>query len=547
MIILEALLVKLKMPNLRLQTTIILLVCSVVILALLVTYLLIGEEISERTYLHLEEKATDISRMVANSPVVINGMEGDLPDREIQTFAEDIREVTDVDYVVVFDMNSIRKSHPDEEKIGKHFVGGDEAEVLKGKEHVSIAKGTLGMSLRSFTPIYNSDDSEQIGAVAVGISLSSIEEAVSKSRYIIYIGILFGAVIGGIGAILLGRRVRKILFGLEPSQIAKVFEERNKMLQSTVEGILTIDEKGTITLVNDTAEKIFKQAGLKGDLLGENIGTYLDDSKLIKVIQTGIPELDQETNLNGIALLANIVPVKVEGRVVGAISTFRDLTKIKRLAEELTGVRMYAEALRAQAHEFKNKLHVILGMVHMKSYDQLPAYISQITNHYQEEIGFIAKRIKDPVLAGFVLAKMSYAREQSMHVSLSSDTFVPMPREEGIIHEIITIVGNLIDNALEAVKNAKDKKILVSFVFDEEEDTLTIEVKDKGTGMSDEKLSQVFRKGYSTKHSERGYGLHLVDESIQKLDGEVQVTSEPGKGTIFEVRIPYESKDENDD
>ncbi|MCF6410253.1 DcuS/MalK family sensor histidine kinase [Alkalihalobacillus sp. EGI L200015] len=535
------------MPNLRLQTTIILLVCSVVIIALLVTYLLIGKEISERTYQHLEEKATDISRMVANSPVVINGMEGDLPEREIQTFAEDIREVTDVDYVVVFDMNSIRKSHPDEEKIGKSFVGGDEAEVLKGKEHVSIAKGTLGMSLRSFTPIYNSDESKQIGAVAVGISLSSIEEAVSKSRYIIYIGILFGAVIGGIGAILLGRRVRKILFGLEPSQIAKVFEERNKMLQSTVEGILTIDEKGTITLANDTAEKIFKQAGLQGDLLGENIGTYLDDSKLMKVIQTGSPELDQETNLNGIALLANIVPIKVEGRVVGAISTFRDLTEIKRLAEELTGVRMYAEALRAQAHEFKNKLHVILGMVHMKSYEQLPTYISQITNHYQEEIGFIAKRIKDPVLAGFVLAKMSYAREQSMHVSLSSDTFVPMPREEGIIHEIITIVGNLIDNALEAVKNAKDKKILVSFVFDEEEDTLTIEVKDKGTGMSDEKLSQVFRKGYSTKDSERGYGLHLVDESIQKLNGEVQVTSEPGKGTIFEVRIPYESKDENDD
>ncbi|WP_408011755.1 DcuS/MalK family sensor histidine kinase [Pseudalkalibacillus sp. A8] len=535
------------MPNLRLQTTIILLVCSVVILALLVTYLLIGEEVSKRTYLHLEEKATNISRMVANSPVVINGMEGDLPEQEIQTFAEDIREVTNVDYVVVFDMNSIRKSHPDEEKIGKSFVGGDEAEVLKGNEHVSIAKGTLGMSLRSFTPIYNSDDSEQIGAVAVGISLSSIEEAVNKSRYIIYIGILFGAVIGVIGAIFLGKRVRKILFGLEPSQIAKVFEERNKMLQSTVEGILTIDKKGTITLANDKAKQIFRQAGLKGDLLGENIDSYLHDSKLKKVIQTGIPELDQEASLNGITLLANIVPIKVDEKVVGAISTFRDLTEIKRLAKELTGVRMYAEALRAQAHEFKNKLHVILGMVHMKSYDQLPAYINHITNHYQEEIGFIVKRIKDPILAGFVLAKMSYAREQSMNVSLSEDTFVPLPQEQEIIHEIITIVGNLIDNALEAVKNANDKKILISFVFDEEEESLTLEVKDKGTGMSDEKLRQVFRKGYSTKDAERGYGLHLVHESIQRLDGEVVVTSEPDKGTIFEVRIPYKSKDEKDD
>ncbi len=538
---------KLKMPNLRLQTTIILLVCSVVILALLVTYLLIGKEVSERTQVHLEEKATNISRIVANSPVVINSMEGELPEEGIQTFAEDIREVTNVDYVVVFDMNSVRKSHPDEEKIGKTFVGGDEDEVLKGNEHVSIAKGTLGMSLRSFTPIYNSEGTDQIGAVAVGISLSSIEHAVSKSRYIIYIGILFGAVIGVIGAILLGRRVRKILFGLEPSQIAKVLEERNKMLQSTVEGILTIDEDGKVTLANDTAKKIFREAGMKDELIGKQVDSFITDSKLIKVIKTGAPILDQETNLNGITLLANIVPIKVDNRVVGAISTFRDLTEIKRLAEELTGVKMYAEALRAQAHEFKNKLHVILGMVHMKSYDQLPAYINQITNHYQEEIGFIAKRIKDPVLAGFVLAKMSYAREQNKNVLLSEDTFVPLPRNQEIIHEIITIVGNLIDNALDAVKNAKDKKVLVSFVFDEEEESLTLEVKDKGIGMNEEKLNQVFEKGYSTKDSERGYGLHLVNESIQKIDGDVIVTSEPGKGTIFEVRIPYKSKDESDD
>ncbi|MEW9668122.1 PAS domain-containing protein [Ammoniphilus sp. 3BR4] len=361
----------------KLRPIIILLVCVVVLLSLLITDLLVSRNVSETIKENQEEKATMIARMVAKSRVVKDGLIDEEDKFNVQPYTEEILEATGVLFIVVMDMDGIRLSHPNEKMIGKRFGGGDETHVLEGKEYISISKGTLGTSLRSFTPVYD-DNKQQIGAIVVGISLENVEEAVEASHRILLLGSVLGLLAGVIGAALLAFFIKRTLYGLEPFEIAKILEERNTMLHSVREGIVAVDKEANITLVNKSALRVFKKAGLSDEPIGMNIGDYMPTSRLDYILKTGESELDEEQTINGVSLLVNRVPLIVNGQVAGAIATFRDKTEVNQLAEQLTGVKLYAEALRAQSHEFRNKLHVILGMVKMGYYDKLTSFINQI-------------------------------------------------------------------------------------------------------------------------------------------------------------------------
>ncbi len=517
----------------NLWKTITLLVCTVVIFSLLVTDILISHNVERTTEDSQAEKAKTIAHIVANDSIVIDGLIGKADTAAIQTYTNRILKNTGVQFIVVMDMNGIRKSHPNPQKIGHHFIGGDEGPALKGKEHVSLAEGTLGISMRVFVPVF-SETGEQLGAVAVGISADNVKERVKESRHIIYIGVGVGVLVGIIGAILLARHIKKSLFGLEPHRIAKILEERNTMLQSVKEGIIAVDKEANVTLINNEAKRLFKKSGLEEDFIGKDVELYMPNSRIKEVLQTGEVQLNEEQNIYGITIVTNRVPLYVKGEIVGAIATFRDKTEIRKLAEELTGIRLYAEALRAQSHEFMNKMHVVLGLTHMKQYEELQKYISGMVSEHQYEIGGIMKRIKSPVFAGFLLGKLSYAREKNIKLIISEDSYMPEIADESITHELITIVGNLIDNALEAVTNCEKKQVEVEIQYG---DTLIITVQDTGKGIQED-IGALFTKGYSTKGDNRGYGLYLVKESIQRINGEIHVYSLVGKGTTITIEIP---------
>lgn len=528
-----------------LQQKITILVCSVVALALLVTNSMISSNIADNTRSQLAAKALDTARIVAREPIVRKVLSGNdnLADA-VQSYASEIGEITDMEYVVVMDMNGIRKSHRNPEKVGKHFEGGDEARVFTGQEYVSSAIGTLGPSMRAFTPVY-SLDGKQVGAVSVGILQDTVKRTVGESRTIIYLNVLLGFLVGIIGAILLARNIKKTLFGLEPFAIAKVLEERSAMLDSVREGVLAIDCQGKITMVNNEAMRLLRFAGVTGKVLGQDVQECVPNSKLNEVLSSGKPRLDQEQELNGIILLTNRVPVVVNGKVVGALSTFRDKTEVRQLAEQLTGVRSYAEALRAQTHEFMNKLHVILGMVRMECYDQLAAYVSGLARTQQAEVNLVGSFIKEPVLAGFMLGKLSRAREAGVEMTLLSHSYVPEAENSSLVGELVTVLGNVIDNALEAVAEAADKCIEVELVYSD--GWLSMQVADNGDGMDEEIKSQIFTKGYSTKGSNRGFGLYLVARSVENLGGSMEVISAKGQGTQFNIELPYAARSEKND
>lgn len=527
-----------------LQTVITLFACLIVALSLLVTDVIISEKIADSTRAVKADEANEISRIVANSPNVIEALEGKRPRSELQPFVEKIRSLSDVRFIVVIDMNRIRQTHPNVEKIGEYYEETDAEPAFAGQHTTSINQGSLGGSMRAFAPIFAADG-RQIGVVLVGILTDSVQQAVNEGRSGIFAGVAFGMLAGIIGALILSRNIKKILFGFEPIAIAKLFQERNAMLQSVREGIIAVDRRGRITIVNEEAMRLFRQAGIVGNPIGRKAEKYIPNTRLEHVLRTGEIDVDQEQEMNGITIVANRVPIIVDDEIVGAIATFRDKTEMNQLAEKLTGVSLYAEALRAQTHEFMNKMHVILGMIRMGYHDRLADYVSKIAQQYQVEVGSVVRKIKDPVFAGFLLGKLSRARELGVELRVGEDSYLPEPKDHAIVHDLITIVGNLIDNAFDAVAEMPDKQVWLEFV--QEDGQMVFSVRDSGPGMEMSLIGKIFERGFSTKGTNRGIGLHLALQCAQRLGGELKVSSEIDKGTTFRVVLPYQAADEDED
>ncbi|MGO0764140.1 ATP-binding protein, partial [Citrobacter freundii] len=236
-------------------------------------------------------------------------------------------------------------------------------------------------------------------------------------------------------------------------------------------------------------------------------------------------------------LLINTVPVLSNGKIIGAISTFRDKTEVRKLMQRLDGMVNYADALRERSHEFMNKLHVILGLLHLKSYKQLENYILKTANNYQEEIGSLLGKIKSPVIAGFLLSKINRTSDLGHSLVISNESQLPENNNEDQVAVLITVLGNLIENALEALGQEPGGEISVSLHY--RHGWLHCEVNDDGPGIAPENIEHIFEKGVSSKGTERGVGLALVKQQVENVGGNISVESEPGIFTQFFVQLPW--------
>ncbi len=525
--------------RLKLNVTIGLFVCLVVAFSLMVTDLIVSKQVAANTHQDLVDRSRMVANIMANSITVIECLSGLDDERDIQIFANRTLKKANVQFITVMDMNRVRKSHPDPENIGKVYELSDANPAFAGQESTSTESGSLGPSLRTFVPVFAADG-RQIGVVLVGILLNEVEQAVDVSRAGVFVGIYLGMFVGLSGALLLANHIKKAMFGLEPSEIAQLLEERNAMLQATREGMIAIDAEGRVTLVNSAAIKLLAAVGIHHDILGESVEECIPNTRLHEVLVNGNPEYDHEQNLHGVTWLTNRVPVRVSDRIVGAISTFRDMTEITQLAEKLVGIQNYAEALRSQTHEFMNKLHVILGMVRLGKFDHIQPYVSQIAKHYQVEVGSVIRRIKDPVLAGFILGKISRGRELNVLLELQEDSNLPEAASEETVHDLITILGNLIDNAMESLQDAAEKNIRLELTH--QDGCLTARIFDSGPGIPLAMQPRIFDHGFSSKGPNRGIGLHLALNSALRLGGNIQIERSAADGTTFVVQLPYPEK-----
>ncbi|PWC12359.1 two-component system sensor histidine kinase DcuS [Brenneria roseae subsp. americana] len=529
-----------KKAPLKLGTSVFLMVSVVLGAVLLMVYSLLFFRINQLSEDHLREKAFSIARTFAASPAVINDLKGFGNPDDVQRAAEMVRQRNQLLFVTVTDMDTVRHSHPEPERIGEYFAGRDIYPSLLGVENTSINRGTLDPALRVFTPVFDYDH-RQVGVVALGIALTSVQKVISDNRWMIPWAILAGALVGWLGTLILVKVLKRIMLGFEPFEISNLFEQRNAMLKHIKEGVIAVDQQARITVINDEARRLFRQDNPLLNKSTERVSEqWLEHLHLKQVLESGTPRRDEEINFNGHLLLTNTVPVFVKGDIIGAIATFRDKTEISQLLQRLTGMSYYADALRAQSHEFMNKLHVILGMLHLKYYSQLENYILKTANNYQAEIGSIIRKVKSPVIAGFLLGKINRARDLGITLSISEESLLPDTDNVDATNELITVLGNLIENAMDAIDDQENCEISVS--FHHQDGRLHVTVGDDGPGIALADQERIYEQGFSTKGSGRGIGLYLTKQSLEKIGGHIDFESEPEVYTQFFVNIPYQAR-----
>ncbi|MFI7409780.1 ATP-binding protein [Streptomyces sp. NPDC049627] len=447
----------------------------------------------------------------------------------VQREAERIRRATRAEYIVVMDRRGVRWSHPTPSEIGR-IVSTDPGQALAGHEVMQIDNGTLGRTARGKVPLRDSDG-RIVGAVSVGIAYDSV-----RARLLHAIPGLFayagGALaVGALAAWLISRRVQRQTRDLAFSDISALLAEREAMLHGIREGVVALDRDGRVRLLNDEAQRLL---GIGDEAVGRSLDEALGEGRTTDVLAGRVTGTDLLTVRGQRVLVANRMPTD-DG---GAVATLRDRTELEQLGRELDSTRGLIDALRAQDHEHANRMHTLLGLLELEMYDDAVEFVGEVVGDHRATAEQVAEKIQDPLLAALLVGKATVAAERGVALRLSDRTGLP----DRLIDPrgLVTIVGNLVDNALDAVAGTPHARVEVELRA--EGRTATLRVRDTGPGIPAEHRESVFTEGWSTKkrpaHRERGIGLSLVRRLAERQGGSATVGEAAGGGAEFTVVLP---------
>ncbi len=485
------------------------------------------------------QRALQTAKTISHMPAIRTLLLSRDPEGKIQKIAENIRKDIGARYVVVADATGKRYSHPVPERIGQHFVGGDIGPAIdEGKAYVSEAVGTLGPSLRGIVPIFSNN--QVIGFVSVGYLTESVQHTISTNlnKPFIIIGILGGFNI--LCVLFISYRIKQFSLGLEPQKITQLYLQRAAVLATIREGVIAVDNRGIIQIVNPAA---YTAIGLEPAVVLEDqhVDFLLPGTGLTEALRTGAPEKDVERTVNGSKLLMNIVPVytgATSDSIAGAVASFRQRDEMQHVARELARVRKYTELLRAQAHEYSNTLHTISGLIQIEAYREALELVTSESASQTDFIYFLKEAVPHPTIAAIILGKFNRAKELKINFDIDRESSMKDVPQWINQETIITILGNLLDNAFETVlcKGAHGKQVYLSFTDLGNE--LVFEVEDAGPGIPTYILPTIFQRGVSTKDPCRGIGLSLVKERLEEMNGQITIAKSELGGTLFIIAIP---------
>ncbi|WP_432100588.1 sensor histidine kinase [Streptomyces sp. WAC 04229] len=476
-------------------------------------------------------RARAIAQTTAQQPQIAEELRTTRPatDGAVQTEAERIRKATQAEYVVVMDRQGVRWSHTDPSRIGE-VVSTDPGQALAGRDVMEIDDGTLGRSARGKVPLRDADG-DIVGAVSVGIAYDSV-----RARLIHAIPGLFayagGALaVGALAAWLISRRVQRQTRDLAFSDIAGLLAEREAMLHGIREGVVALDRGGRVRLLNDEAQRLL---GLGAEAVGRSPDEALGAGRTADVLAGRVTGTDLLTVRGQRVLVANRMPTDDGGAVV----TLRDRTELEQLGRELDSTRGLIDALRAQDHEHANRMHTLLGLLELEMYDDAVEFVGEVVGDHRVTAEQITERIQDPLLTALLVGKATVAAERGVTLWVSDRTRLP----DGLVDPrgLVTIVGNLVDNALDATAGTPHARVEVELRARGR--AVTLRVRDTGPGIPAEHRELVFTAGWSTKeppaHRRRGIGLSLVRRLAERQGGSATVDAAYGGGAEFVVVLP---------
>ena len=534
-----------------LSQQIVILISLVVCVALLPTSLFTTQKVARVIYDRVSINAVSINTILCNSSEIKESLASQNVNirPEIDKFMADY--VNDVDHsdeagVAIYDNNhNLRVLYnpgnlPDFEHSARGLV-----DKYSGRSKISY-KDNYAIPNKALGFVKN-DNGDVIGYIVTGYSDEIVNNSTIDSVLFLLLMTVLGLVVGIWGAIYLSKRIKSVLFGYEPEEIARMLRERDILLNSVREGIVNINSNGRITLVNSEASILLQQAGIKNvsEIMGMNASDVLKRLPINDIIKDGKTLVDASVKIGNTIFILTAVPLLLEDKnIVGAVLTFRKKSVVEEMANQLTGFKNYATALRAQTHEFMNKMHVIMGLIDMKAYDELKNFTQEIAYNRQSEVSYIVTRLKDITLSGFILGKISRSRELDIDFSLTEESELHSELDVPSVHDIVLIAGNIIENAFDALKNFDGERIVNLSILDFDRE-IVIVVEDSGPGMDESIRKHIFQRGFSSKcESGHGFGLYLVKQSIDSLNGTISVESAPGEGTIFTVRLPIKKEED---
>ena len=487
-------------------------------------------------------KSMTVATSIADNPFVVESVASDDPTAVLEPYAVDLMRDTQTDFITIMTPDRTRLTHPDPAEIGKPFLG-TVTPALRGESFTETYAGTLGPSVRAVVPIENAAG-DVVAVVAAGVTVDNISAAVGDRLAVVLATALLTVLLGAVAAGLLSRYLRRVTWGRGPEEMARMFAYYEGVLHSVREGLVLVDADGRLLLYNDQAAEFL---GLPFERPAEPVAVRdLDLPPALGALLAGGARAVDEVYFTA----TNVLVVNQEttvssgpARVLGTVTTLRDHTDLQKLTGELQTMRTLSDALRSQTHEFSNRLHTIVALIELGRSAEAVEFAANELDVGQELADTLIASVDEPVLTALLLGKSAQARERGIALDLRIDD--GLGRVGIAPSELVTIVGNLVDNAMDAVGSDLESesppverpRVLVELERDETE--VVLRVSDNGAGFDDVALA--FSRGYSTKSAGefgRGVGLALVDQAVRRLHGTVEVHNAPG--AVVTVRLPLE-------
>lgn len=513
----------------------------VAVLGIVVATMAIGAAlVARQTALLTDEQsvvqARSIAVTVASMPDVAEAVTGGDTATLMPALAERIRSQSQADYVVIIDASGTRLSHPRPDLIGVKIQ--EPVVALDGQTHTGIDEGDLGRSANVRAPIVDASG-HPVGEVSVGILESTVNtrSAQQVSGYLVS-GAL-ALLLGVIASLVLARTIKRVTFGLEPAEIVALVQEREAMLHGIREGVLGLDARGRLNVLNEEARRLLQ---IPNAQLGQPVHELMGPSQLRDILVGDVSGPDRVAVTDDHLLVLNRMPVDVGGRPAGWVVTIRDRTEMEALLRQLDAVTGLTNALRAQEHEFSNRLHVLSVLLELGETAEAARYSTELRTRttLAEDI---RSRIAPPMVVALLLAKTTVGAERDVVVELDPDSRLEHADVDS--SPLVTIMANLVDNAIDAVADdpatvGRHPRGHVQVRLTESEHDVHLRVSDTGPGIPEELASQVFVDGFTTKAPRagfhRGIGLALVHRLVAGVSGTITVVEDGG--AVLDVTLP---------
>ena len=460
--------------------------------------------------------------------------------QSLTSFMQKIAARSDASFIVIGNAQGVHLFHSvHPEWVGTRLVGGDNQAVLEGKSITTIRKGGLGVSLRSKAPIFDTSG-RVVGIVSVGY-LTSYLDSITLTKVInIFIAAVLLLIALFIFSWYFTRSIKKQIFSLEPREIGLLVRQQKAMMESIYEGVIVIDRHRRIEVINHAARSLLGLSQPARLLRGQSIDSVIAPQPFFasgEMLENDTH--DELCRFNQLTVLASRVRIMLEESLQGWVITFRDRDEINSLSAQLSQVKRYVDNLRIMRHEQLNRMTTLSVLLHMGHYDEAIRYIQAQSEHAQELLDFISSRFSSPTLCGLLLGKAARAREKGVALSFDPACQLDRPLPSLIESELISIIGNLLDNAIEATQRAELPHEPVEVLIQLNARELMIEVADRGIGIDPAIRDHIFERGITTKtRGDHGIGLYLIEHYVTQAGGTIEVADNSPRGAIFTLFIP---------